>query len=80
MYDISAASPWRFTLEVHLDEIYWNFLDEMYYGPFKSIEDRIPLLDEQEREELAGIFQVKMEQAREGMLDEHYSTDALVDL
>jgi len=60
-------------LEVHL-------AGQVAYGPFKSIEDRIRLLDEQERKELGGIFQVKMEQAREGMLDEHYSTDALVDL
>lgn len=62
------------------DDIYWNFLDKLYYGPFKSIEDRIQLLDEEERKELSGIFEVKMKQARQGMLDEHYSTDALVDL
>ncbi|KFY07881.1 hypothetical protein V492_06736 [Pseudogymnoascus sp. VKM F-4246] len=62
------------------DDIYWNFLDEIYYGPFKSIEDRIRLLDEQERTELGEIFQVKMEQAKDGTLDENYSTDALVDL
>lgn len=62
------------------DEIYWGFLDGMYYGPFESIEERVKLLDEQERKELEGIFQVKMEQAREGVLDEHYSTDDLVDL
>lgn len=40
----------------------------------------IQLLDEQERTELSEIFQVKMEQAKEGTLDENYSTDALVDL
>lgn len=62
------------------DDIYWNFLDQIYYGPFKSIDDRIQLLDEQERTELSEIFQVKMEQAKEGTLDENYSTDALVDL
>lgn len=62
------------------DDIYWNFLDQIYYGPFKSIDDRIQLLDGQERTELGEIFQVKMEQAKEGTLDENYSTDALVDL
>jgi aminoglycoside phosphotransferase (APT) family kinase protein len=62
------------------DNIYWNFLDKMYHGPFGSIEDRIQLLDEEERKELSGIFQVKVEQARKGILDEHYSTDTLVDL
>jgi hypothetical protein len=62
------------------DDIYWNFLDKFYYGPFESIEDRIQLLDEEERKELSGIFQVKVEQARKGVLDENYSTDALVDL
>ncbi|RFU23795.1 hypothetical protein B7463_g12543, partial [Scytalidium lignicola] len=60
--------------------LFWNFLDKMYYGPLESIEDRIQLLDEQERKELGEIFLVKVEQAREGKLDENYSTDALVDL
>lgn len=62
------------------DDIYWNFLDEIYYGPLKSIEDRIQLLDEEERTELGNIFQVKIEQAKEGTLDENCSTDALVNL
>jgi hypothetical protein len=62
------------------DDIYWNFLDQIYYGPFSSIKDRIQLLDEQERTELGEIFRVKMDQAREDTLDENYSTDALVDL
>lgn len=62
------------------DDIYWNFLDELYYGPFKSIEDRAQLLDEHERTELGENFQMKMEQAKEGTLDENFSTDALVEL
>ncbi|MCJ1256921.1 hypothetical protein MMC24_004746 [Lignoscripta atroalba] len=62
------------------DEIYWAFIDEIYYGPLGSIEDCIRLLDEEERIELDGIFHIKMEQAKDGTLDEHYSVDDLVDL
>ncbi|KFY09597.1 hypothetical protein V491_08078 [Pseudogymnoascus sp. VKM F-3775] len=62
------------------DDIYWNFLDELYYGSFRSIEDRAQLLDERERTKLGEIFQMKMEQAKERTLDENFSTDDLVDL
>lgn len=43
-------------------------------------EDSAQLLDEHERMELGEIFRTKMEQAKDGILDENFSTDALVDL
>jgi hypothetical protein len=42
------------------DDIYWMFLNKLYFGSLGSIEDRIQLLDEQEQKELAGIFQEKI--------------------
>ncbi|EXJ86738.1 hypothetical protein A1O3_03692 [Capronia epimyces CBS 606.96] len=62
------------------DEIYWAFLDEMYHGPFTSIEDRIQLLNEEERRSLDEFVRAKVEHIAEGPLETHYSVDNLVDL
>lgn len=62
------------------DEIYWTFIDKMYYGPLISIEDRLRYLSEGERSNLDEIVRVKMKQAKEGALDEHYTAADLVDL
>jgi aminoglycoside phosphotransferase (APT) family kinase protein len=62
------------------DEIYWSFIDRMYYGPFTSIEDRIGLLSEEEQSNLHEFVRVKMQQAGEGTLDIHQNVDEMVDL
>lgn len=38
------------------DEIYWTFLDEKYFGKPGSLEDRIELLNDEEKSELNTIF------------------------
>ncbi|KAK2811326.1 hypothetical protein FQN50_002202 [Emmonsiellopsis sp. PD_5] len=63
------------------DEVYWTFIDQVYYGKYASVEDRAEKhLDEAERDMLARIYQIKMEQAKDGKIDEHYSIDEAMDL
>ncbi|KAK2750599.1 hypothetical protein FQN57_002670 [Myotisia sp. PD_48] len=62
------------------DEIYWKFLDNKYFGPFTSLDDRLALLSQSEQEELEGFVQKKMQEATEKTLDEHMPFDKLVDL
>jgi aminoglycoside phosphotransferase (APT) family kinase protein len=62
------------------DEIYWGFIDRLYYGPFVSIEDRLRLLSEEETSGLDELVRIKMEQAGEATLDAHYSVEDLMDL
>lgn len=62
------------------DEIYWNFIDPRFFGPFTTIEDRLYLLSAEERENIHPFIEMKMHQASEGNLVSHYSIDELVDL
>jgi len=62
------------------DEIFWTFIDKMYYGPFVSIEERLRLLSEEERSGLDEFVRIKIEQSGEGTLDAYYSLDDLVTL
>ncbi|EHY60905.1 hypothetical protein ABEF92_005527 [Exophiala dermatitidis] len=62
------------------DEIYWTFIDDMYHGPFTSIEDRIGLLSEEERRDLDEFVLAKMKHVAKGPLETYYSVDNLVDL
>jgi hypothetical protein len=62
------------------DEIYWGFVDGMYYGRFTTMKDRIGLLSTEDREELEGFIAMKMMQASEGTLDIHMDVDEMVDL
>ena len=62
------------------DEIYWTFIDEVYYGKFTSIGDRLPLLDDEERTKLNTIYDVKMEQVEDGKIDPNYSLDDIMEL
>lgn len=62
------------------DEIYWIFIDKMYYGPFVSIEERLKLSSEEKRSGLDEFVRIKMEQSGKGTLDAYYSLDDSVDL
>lgn len=63
------------------DEIYWTFLDEAYYGPFTSIDDRVEQhLSEDEHRKLVDIYKIKLEQAKDGKIDDHYTIDDLMEL
>ncbi|PYI02492.1 phosphotransferase enzyme family protein [Aspergillus sclerotiicarbonarius CBS 121057] len=61
------------------DDIYWTFLDQRYFGP-GSLEDRLCLLSQEERDELETLVSVKMQQVSEKRLDEHLSIDDVIDL
>lgn len=61
------------------DDIYWTFVDQRYYGPFTTIEDRITQLSEEERMSLDVFVQTKMQHAAEGRLIAHQSIDEMVD-
>lgn len=63
---LAATSSYGF------DDIYWDFVDPLYYGEFTSIEDRIGLLSKQEQEMIEPFVQLKMKQAEEDELDEHW--------
>ncbi|KAF2836527.1 hypothetical protein M501DRAFT_987253 [Patellaria atrata CBS 101060] len=63
-----------------LDEVYLTFLDKLYHGPLTSINDRIQLLSEEERDNLEEFVRAKMEQDKESHLDDHYPIDKLLDL
>lgn len=62
------------------DEIYWSLLDEKHFGPLGSLDDRLSLLSQQERDDLDGFVQKKLQQAEEKRLDENSSLDNIVDL
>jgi hypothetical protein len=62
------------------DDIYWMFLNKLYFGSLGSIEDRIQLFGRTRAKGIGWNFSGEVKQARNGILDEHYSTDALVDL
>ncbi|KAJ5218169.1 Aminoglycoside phosphotransferase [Penicillium cinerascens] len=62
------------------DEIYWDFIDSRFYGPFTTTEDRLSLLSAEERLNIDAVVESKMRQASEGTLISHYSIDELVDL
>ncbi|OOF97130.1 hypothetical protein ASPCADRAFT_165669 [Aspergillus carbonarius ITEM 5010] len=62
------------------DEIYWGFIDEKFHGPFGTMEERMGLLNEEERVGLDMFCRKKMEQMREEKLDVKYSVAALVEM
>ncbi|KAH8820198.1 hypothetical protein F5884DRAFT_816124 [Xylogone sp. PMI_703] len=61
------------------DDIYWKFLDEKYFGNFTSLDDRLSLLTEDERNQLDEFVEMKMQQAEEKSLDEHMSLGEIID-
>lgn len=69
---LAATSSYGF------DDIYWKFVDPLYYGPFTSIEDRIRLLSQQAQDDLESLVQLKMQQSKEGDLDEHWSLHQMI--
>ncbi|KAI9645450.1 hypothetical protein NHQ30_006189 [Ciborinia camelliae] len=61
------------------DDIYWTFLDEMYFGPLGKLEDRIQFLNEEERNELSTLYEIKQEQAKDATLDSVYDVGDQLD-
>jgi hypothetical protein len=53
------------------DDIYWKFIDPIYYGEFTFIEDQIELLGPQEQDYRKRFAPFKIQHAREGGLSEH---------
>ncbi|KAH9904915.1 phosphotransferase enzyme family protein [Xylariomycetidae sp. FL2044] len=62
------------------DDIYWTFLDEMFFGPLTSLDDRLSHITEEERQGLDDFVREKMQQAQEESLDEHMTFDEIYDL
>lgn len=64
------------------DDIYWMFLHERYFGHQESIGEQVGLLTVDERDELEGFVQMKMQQleAEEKTLDEHLTFDEVFKL
>ncbi|KAL9624591.1 MAG: hypothetical protein Q9160_001256 [Pyrenula sp. 1 TL-2023] len=60
------------------DDIYWRFIDPTYHGKFKSIEDRVALLNLEEQMDLEPSIRLKMQEAAERTLDEHRSLDTIL--
>ncbi|MCJ1309526.1 hypothetical protein MMC25_003186 [Agyrium rufum] len=60
------------------DDICWTFLDERFFGCFTNIEDRMLLLDEDEKTEMSSLYQIKLDQAKDGTLDDNYTVDEMI--
>ncbi len=60
------------------DEVYWTFIDTKFHGPFDTIEQRIDLLDAEEKAEMESLVQKKMRQAEEQALDENYTVEEMM--
>lgn len=62
------------------DDIYWIFLDEIFFGRLGTLDDRLSLLSDEERDGLDGFVRTKMQQKSECSLDEHLKFDEIIDL
>ncbi|KAJ5178038.1 phosphotransferase enzyme family protein [Penicillium coprophilum] len=62
------------------DEIHWNFIDPKFFGPFTTMEERVALLNAEERANMNAFVNMKLIQKHEATLEIHYSIDGLVDL
>ncbi|KAK2875573.1 hypothetical protein FQN49_001597 [Arthroderma sp. PD_2] len=63
------------------DEIYWTFIDQKYFGPFTSLDDRIQLLTGEQRDEMDELVRLKVCPSNEGNgeeFDDHYPIDELL--
>ncbi|CAD6454133.1 29effb58-6cc6-4fe2-8117-77e55d72f4ca [Sclerotinia trifoliorum] len=61
------------------DDVYWTFLDEMFFGPLDKLEDRIQFLSEDEKNELQTLYEIKQKQANDGILDDVYDAGDQLD-
>ncbi|QSS53747.1 phosphotransferase enzyme family protein [Histoplasma capsulatum var. duboisii H88] len=62
------------------DEIYWTYLDEQYFGPLSSLDDRLSLLTHDEQNQMEDFVRAKVQQKEERRLDEHQTFDEVFDL
>ncbi|KAE8398051.1 kinase-like protein [Aspergillus pseudonomiae] len=64
-----------------LDKIYWTFIDRHYNGTFTSLDDRVALLDEEQRQEMNEFVRLKTSQCTDDEnFDDHYPIDKLFEL
>ncbi|KAJ5736064.1 uncharacterized protein N7483_001189 [Penicillium malachiteum] len=64
------------------DEIYWKFIDPQCYGTFTTLDDRIQLLSEEQRQEMRELVKLKTDKCagdQENFRD-HYPIDELLEL
>ena len=60
------------------DDIYWRFIDPVYFGEFVSVEERIELLSPEEQNSLGAFVRSKMQQTEERTVDEHRTLDEIL--
>ncbi|KAJ6021574.1 hypothetical protein N7540_007078 [Penicillium herquei] len=64
------------------DEIYWKFIDNRYYGTFISLDDRLQLLSEEQRQEMRELVKLKTDKCAEDQesFNDHYPIEELLEL
>lgn len=64
------------------DEIYWTFIDQRFYGAFSSLDDRMQLLDEEQKIEMEELVKLKSNHYSNDIEDfnDHYPIDKLLEL
>ncbi|KKZ63057.1 hypothetical protein EMCG_02558 [[Emmonsia] crescens] len=59
------------------DNMYWNFIDQRHFGKFNTLDERLELLTEEERNDLEPFVQLKLEQKKE-KFEERQTLDELM--
>lgn len=54
-------------------------MDEKYFGEFTTLEQRLGLLSQDERNGLDDFVQFKLEQEKEHKLDEHWTPEEILE-
>ena len=57
------------------DDVYWEFLDRVFFGALNSVDERVKLLTTEEQEELGDLYKLKMEQANSGEIEDNYGAE-----
>lgn len=69
---LAATSSFAF------DDVYWRFIDPIYFGELVTIGDRIALLSSEEQDSLEDFVRSKMQQVEKRTLDEHRTLDEIL--
>jgi len=68
-------------IQLHVDEIYWTFIGQLYYGIFPSLDDRIRLLAQEQEHETNELARLKTRlRSEQEEFDDHYPIDKLFEL